>query len=154
MGPVNGAAWYAVTVARRSRIVEWPAAAGNLRFEFLAGRDSVGYVTLKSDDGPTIDYIFVRETWRRRGVATALYEAAARGACRSYGVPLQSDVERSAAAQAFWVKQVRKGRATCVRPTPKVGRVQPTAYVMGRGGCYRYALTCPAPASLARARRV
>ena len=75
--------------------------------------------------------IEVDEGYRRSGVATRMYEAAAKLAC-SHKRPLASDVTRFAGPRAFWSKQVQKGRA---REVPARGS---TAYV----------LSCPAPSSL------
>lgn len=142
----------AVTV--RLRRLKSPDADQGRGFEIVDKGRSVARVTLKNDLGPTIGYIEVDDVYQRRGLATKLYEAAAKEACRWLKSPLYSDYERSAAAQAFWEKQVRKGRATCERPWGTRAAVGP-AYdsIIGRGGCWRYKLTCPAPASLARAGR-
>lgn len=126
-------------------------------FEISEGGKQVGYVTLKNDLGPTIGFIGVNSWQRRRGLGTKLYEAAAKEACRWLQMPLHSDVERTAAAQAFWEKQERKGRASCEKPVPasmgKLAKTIPASdSVMGRGGCWRYKLTCPPPATLERAR--
>lgn len=76
---------------------------------------------------------------RRHGVATGLYERAARIACQKFGKPLASDVDRSPSADAFWQKQWNKGRAS------RVPSNQHDAVI--------YVLHCPAPRSLAGARR-
>lgn len=126
-------------------------------FEIIAGGKPVGYITLKNDLGPTIGYIEVDAEHRRHKLGTRLYEAAAKEACRWLKTPLHSDVERTAAAQAFWEKQERKGRAICVQPVPESMRNSATDIpgwsIEGRGGCWRYKLTCPAPTTLERARR-
>jgi len=75
--------------------------------------------------------VAVNDAYRRSGVATRMYEAAASLAC-SHKRPLASDVTRFAGPRAFWAKQVQRGRA---RPIAARGS---TAYV----------LTCPAPSSL------
>jgi hypothetical protein len=51
---------------------------------------------------------------RRSGRMTRLYEIAAEDACRD-GRRLVSDIIRSPFAEAFWRKQRRKGRASCLR---------------------------------------
>lgn len=61
-----------------------------------------------------VGYVSVPPELRRKGVATALYEVALEHACREKR-QLASDVERSHFAEAFWRKQVRKGRARCLR---------------------------------------
>lgn len=76
---------------------------------------------------------------RGRGIATQLYEAAARDACDRMGVPLASGVQRSPEAQAFWEKQVAKGRAV-VDADPEVGRDF-------------FRMACPAPKTLGQALR-
>lgn len=53
-----------------------------------------------------------RDENRGKRVGTRIYEEAARVAC-SRGKPLVSDIIRSAFAEAFWRKQVRRGRAKC-----------------------------------------
>ena len=58
--------------------------------------------------------VWVRTPRRRLG--TKLYLQAAREACRR-GRMLQSDVERSQEADAFWRKQERKGRAKKITTT-------------------------------------
>ena len=59
----------------------------------------------------TVDYIFVPTAARRSGVATKLYEAAAKEACRR-GARLGSTCRESGAySHDFWRKQYEKGRA-------------------------------------------
>lgn len=57
-------------------------------------------------------FIDVAPGYRGLRVGTALYEAAADDACMS-GRTLISDETRSRYAEAFWQKQLRKGRAEC-----------------------------------------
>lgn len=59
-----------------------------------------------------VSMIEVSRAYRRCGVATRLYEAAATLGCRSKK-PLMSSWTRSRAADEFWRKQVAKGRARC-----------------------------------------
>jgi hypothetical protein len=47
------------------------------------------------------------------GFGTQIYEAAYQVACDA-GKRLTSDTARSAAAESFWAKQAKKGRAVCV----------------------------------------
>jgi GNAT superfamily N-acetyltransferase len=110
----------------------------------------VGQVTIKED--ASVGDVHVLSSYRRRGLATQLYERAAQIACTKIGNPLHSDVERSGYAQAFWEKQERKGRARCLsRTAPKTADMD--TVIVGRGGCVRYALSCPAPTSLAGRKR-
>lgn len=74
-----------------------------------------------------------------RGLGTELYHAAAVEACRR-GVTLQSDMDRSDAAEGFWKKQIRKGRA-----------VRRVAYLTEEKVTY-YRLSCPAPDTLGAAK--
>lgn len=75
---------------------------------------------------------------RRRGYGTEMYAAAAKIACVDFKLPLASDTTRSASADAFWRKQLRKKRATATYS----GGKRPAEFV----------LTCPAPISLGRQR--
>lgn len=80
--------------------------------------------------------INVDDDHQRCGIATRMYTMAAQAACKA-GVHLKSDSIRSDAAQAFWTKQVKKGRAKCGRRTQRF-------YDKGKGGCAYYFLTkCP-----------
>jgi hypothetical protein len=105
------------------------------------------------DDGwaPRVTHVLVSASQQRCGVGTKLYEEAAKLACKEFKVPLQSDAERSGAADAFWQKQIKKGRARCLQKTEKRYADDLTP-VIGRSGCYRYVLTCPVPATLSRPR--
>lgn len=98
----------------------------------------VGRLVVNSDKyaGHKVMNIQVDDDHQRCGIATRLYEIAARAACKA-GDNLASDTIRSDAAQAFWTKQVKKGRAKCGRKT------QPF-YDKGKGGCAYFILTkCP-----------
>ena len=93
--------------------------------------------------------------YRRCGVGTRLYEAAAAWACIA-GHPLRSDASRSAMSEGFWVKQVRRGRAVCAAPAIQwAPDAHPFSAIAGRGNCEYYRLTapCPAPALDGRRRR-
>jgi len=81
---------------------------------------------------PRVTWISVGSAHHRRGIGTALYARMARESCRRWGQPLHSDTNRSHLAEAFWQKQLDRGRAT----------------FDGK----RYRLTCPAPRSLAGTR--
>lgn len=102
---------------------------------------SVGhmYVGRKFESQPVLQR--VNEIWvvpdlQRCGVGTRMYETAAREACRMRA-RLASDEIRSKAAHAFWLKQVRKGRAECARRAKQHGD-------LNRDGCAYYFITqCP-----------
>jgi GNAT superfamily N-acetyltransferase len=61
-----------------------------------------------------VGYIHVDPSQRKTRVGTLLYDALLGEACER-GMPLTSDTLRSHFAEAFWQKQRKKGRATCVR---------------------------------------
>ncbi len=61
--------------------------------------------------GWKVDHIEVDPAWRRRGVATRLYEEGAKAIEKKYRKPLCSDLTVAPEAKEFWEKQVRKGRA-------------------------------------------
>ena len=69
------------------------------------GVKTVGLVVSRVDVLPGV---------RRERLGTALYETAAALACTE-GRPLVSDEHRSHFAEAFWLKQKSKYRATCVK---------------------------------------
>jgi hypothetical protein len=77
-----------------------------------------------------------------------MYEHAAKIACRA-GAPLASDATRTKYSEGFWGKQAKKGRATCVARAGGVRLEAGTFAPKGRLSCRHYALTCPAPRSLA-----
>jgi hypothetical protein len=113
-----------------------------------AGRRQVGVIAANHIGDPLglqVSWIKVDDRLHRCGVATRLYAAMAKAACDAGGV-LSSDVLRKPAAEAFWRKQVAKGRARCVR---RAGGSWHPDY--GLGDCEMYALTkCPVE-TLARA---
>ena len=84
---------------------------------------------------------------QRKGHGTRLYERAARLACSTFKAPLASDTtgDRSSAAEGFWQKQIRKGRARRLHFQPW----DPSGQERFRRVNSRYALRCPAPKSLA-----
>lgn len=55
--------------------------------------------------------VFVDESRRRQGIATKLYEAAAREACRRRGRLASTERNPGAHSNDFWRKQFVKGRA-------------------------------------------
>lgn len=116
---------------------------------YAAGGRRVGLVTIKNKI--TIGFIDVHPGMQRCGLGTRLYEKAAKIACAEAKAPLNSDMERTAASQGFWEKQVRKGRAHCAMPADPafVSKGADGESVYGRGDCDHYVLKCPAPASLA-----
>lgn len=110
-----------------------------------------GYVVVGKRGGaaPYVGYIHVERDARRCGLGTQLYAKAAATACKTFKSGLQSDEERSAAADGFWQKQVRKGRAACVAPSTRpLPHGDSPAY--GRNNCEAYAFSCPAPKDLSR----
>lgn len=93
----------------------------------------------ESDDVVKVGGIKVDYYARRSGlgfrVGTRLYETAAKVSCKLAGKPFTSDFIRSTLAEEFWQKQLKKGRASYDAEND------------------RYVIACPAPASLAGARR-
>lgn len=59
----------------------------------------------------SVDRVDVFEPFRRHGVATKLYEAAAREACTRRARLASLERNPDAHSTAFWKKQVAKGRA-------------------------------------------
>ena len=89
--------------------------------------------------------IEIDEDYRRCGLATRLYETAARWACAN-GRQLRSDEVRSAASDGFWRKQAAKGRAVCAPATKTDWRGRTgSGVIWERGGCAYYTLTTPCP---------
>jgi GNAT superfamily N-acetyltransferase len=58
-----------------------------------------------------VQSLFVQPSLRRRGLATALYEAAAAEACRRRGRLASISRATESGSYGFWQKQVAKGRA-------------------------------------------
>lgn len=87
----------------------------------------------------TVDNIHVDPYYRRRGVATKLYETAAQAVCTRRGHLASTNRSTGAYSNEFWQKQVAKGRARAVRRRHGM----PPAYVL---------TDCPVT-TLARARR-
>lgn len=67
--------------------------------------------------GLVVTDIGVADGWRRSGIGTLIYEFAAELACR-LETPLVSDAYRSHFAEAFWRKQLAKGRASVYEAFP------------------------------------
>lgn len=103
----------------------------------------VGYLDLQlTPQGlPYPSMVSVDPAVRRRGIATLLYQEAARLAEDRFGHPLHSDVDRSGSDDAFWQKQVREGRAECDRKGRAASKSVPFDHIVkGRSGCVRYRL--------------
>jgi len=119
----------------------------------------LGYIKLsRVEKTPMVEHVRVRAELHRSGLGTKLYEAAAKAACELFEHPLVSDEKRSAADDGFWQKQVRKGRARCVRKLKMSAWdrdfAPPEKSIFGRSGCAFYQLkACPAPVSLAGRKR-
>jgi GNAT superfamily N-acetyltransferase len=60
-----------------------------------------------------VGFIEVDPNHRKKRYGTRLYEQALEEAC-NLNLPLSSDIQRSEFSEAFWRKQVAKGRARCV----------------------------------------
>ena len=86
---------------------------GNVR----CGRIEVTRIRAKVDGRVAyqVTNVHVDDAHRRQGIATKLYEAAAREACRRRGRLASTDRNPGAYSHDFWAKQERKGRATRVR---------------------------------------
>jgi len=81
-----------------------------------AGREKVGAIgACPLGDRLHISSVEVLESYRRQGIATALYEALARRACSDRLRLASYSWERNRLSSAFWDKQVAKGRAVVER---------------------------------------
>lgn len=104
----------------------------------------------------TVTWANVNEDYRRCGVGTRLYRRMLKEACKR-GLRLTSDTTRSDASEAFWRKQVKKGRATCVEPSMRGDHYDDyDGYVeRAKWKCGQYALKkdCPSDVSLAGLRQ-
>jgi hypothetical protein len=94
---------------------------------------------------------FAEVTRPGEGIGTKMYEQAARIACRARR-PLASDKTRTKYSNGFWEKQASKGRATCAVRSGGVKLAPGTFEPKGRWSCGTFALSCPAPRSLAGVR--
>jgi GNAT superfamily N-acetyltransferase len=119
---------------------------------FVARQDGkqVGAIRLAPAEGGglRVGHIEVAKDARRQRVGTRLYERAAQLSCKVYRGPLRSDVYRTAEAQAFWDKQVAKGRAVCARQSSEHEAEYAKGWphdmsISNRGGCVHYVLRCP-----------
>jgi GNAT superfamily N-acetyltransferase len=98
-------------------IVEVDTGAKNaFEFEAHTSTQCLGYIKAHRTVASgrviyVVDRIHVDEEWRRRGVGTKLYEAAAAEACRRRGVLASLERDPNAHSHDFWFKQYQMGRA-------------------------------------------
>lgn len=92
---------------------------------------NLGNIEVAGQPAATVLWIGVEDAYRRQGIATALYKAAAELSC-ARGYILASDVQLRAGSEGFWKKQKAAGNAALVRE------------VYGDKVRLRYILTCPA----------
>lgn len=120
------------------------------------GGKQVGVMEIEAAKGHGGRYMKVAFAQTKKtgmGIGTKLYEAAARQACL-LGRPLVSDSSRSKYSEGFWVKQAAKGRATCIKGSGRATRLTDEWDEQGSWPCGNYALSCPAPRSLAAIKKV
>lgn len=89
---------------------------GRIEYEVLLKNAEVAYLQLRKSEfkeALEVGYIQVAPEYREHRLGTKLYEIALKEACK-LGYEIESDNTRSAFAEAFWRKQVSKGRAECV----------------------------------------
>lgn len=98
-----------------------------------------------TDNRAIVTDVRVRTEIARKGLATRMYEAAAKLA-ETRRLPLSSDVSRYPGADAFWKKQVAAGRAQAI----KVG---PNAFQLDPERVRHYQLTYPPPRDLSGTRK-
>lgn len=87
-----------------------------IEYEVLRKNAEVAYLQLKKNEAKKaleVGYIQVDPEYRKHRLGTKLYEMALKEACK-LRYEIESDSSRSAFAEAFWRKQVSKGRAECV----------------------------------------
>lgn len=102
-----------------------------------------------ADEVLRVDIVRVQDASLRQGIGTKMYELAAKIACKQFEVPLASDMKRTKYSEGFWQKQVKKGRAEVVRPF-ELGMLRDEDF---KQYDFYYKLSCPAPKSLAGARK-
>jgi hypothetical protein len=153
------------------RIEKVPAADWEGRFsqqfeiQALMGGRPAGYLNARLRQLGRVGYVLVAETIEIRtpprcGLGTKIYEQALQLACEK-NARLASDVARSDAAEGFWRKQVRKGRARCYRRTAPGIKVaydyeqRRFAETDEKWSCNRYLMreACPPEMSLKGRRR-
>lgn len=97
--------------------------AGDVIVTAYKGSTMIGQAILEPSPGTrSLKVGEINVVKKRGGVGTRLYEAAVRIGCKA-GLAVASDSMRSPFAEAFWRKQVSKGRATCERGPSRVHRV-------------------------------
>jgi hypothetical protein len=124
-------------------------------FEMTVGVRQIGLLQTKtSGSALEVESIAIEDAkFRRCGLGTKLYEAAAKWGCAN-GMKLTSDVLRTTDSQGFWEKQVKKGRARCMVGASQKASTQDTdGPRMGRGGCGMYQLISCSSTDLSRRRR-
>lgn len=101
----------------------------SVQFEaFDKNGNVVGHVRTSSpnrwDDTMDVSFSEVDASYRMDKVGTALYEVAAAYACE-HGKTLASDETRSEFSEAFWRKQARKGRVSCLQDNEGGEEIEP-----------------------------
>lgn len=91
--------------------------------EVFRGGQQVGEAIIeirdwRGKDAYRVTEIEVTGPGPRSGAGTAMYEEALAAACEANAL-LLSSAHRSVFSEAFWRKQVKKGRARCRRPNPR-----------------------------------
>lgn len=104
----------------------------SLEFRASFAGSSVGSIrAYKTKLGGRVVYVVrnvdVRPEHRQRGIATALYEAAAQEACRRRSALASTERNPGAFSHDFWAKQERKGR---VRVVKNPVRFRDPAYIL------------------------
>lgn len=87
-----------------------------IEYEVFRKGSEVAYLQLKKNnykEALEVGYVQVNPEYREHRLGTKLYEMALKDAC-ALGYEVESDNTRSAFAEAFWRKQMSKGRAECV----------------------------------------
>lgn len=108
----------------------------------------------KREKRATVDYIRVNREFERCGVGTKIYEKMLEIACAT-GMRFTSDISRTDASEGFWRKQVKKGRARCVKNGGPGDKLNERFDKVGFWECERYELKerCPVDRSLAGVRK-
>jgi len=142
---------------RRKGAIETTACAdgGGAHITAYYDGEEVGSLSLDPDRGAlVVGMIHVDDAAKRKGVGTALYEAAVDLGCKTK-LAIRSDNTRSPFAEAFWMKQERKGRATCRKGSaqgvvyypPEYDRLTPEQKAAlpraSRWPCMQYEISAP-----------